>query len=319
MSKKKRKITKNKKKFFIILACYVAVFLITCITTATTLAFFNGSTWSSESLYLGGPVYLYFSDTTGVKETSRQNKLTLKTPDNWTEAYPGMNLYLEARAVVQGATFTDTETFDGETVTINATGAILRARITVRVKDPLGSYTSQVAQDIRQNVWSQARIRALENVDSRNEGIWIFDDQYDYVEGGGNDEDHYFYYITDTNDTSVNAIMQEVGGGAKDQNQSVGFLDQACLQLSGYQIENIHAHCEIEFTIVFQAIQAFLPYTYDEIGQDYLGDTSGGHDKILASDVGKPKPLTVANSRKYFKEAFAEIYPSTPSTPNPIL
>ena len=39
--KKKKKVSKNKRKFFIILSCYIAVFIITCITTVATLAWFN--------------------------------------------------------------------------------------------------------------------------------------------------------------------------------------------------------------------------------------------------------------------------------------
>ena len=105
MSRKKKKLSKNKKKFFIILACYVLTFVITSVVTASTMAWFNSSTWQSDILYMGGPVYMYFSDDSGVTHTSGQGQLVTETPPNWTLLYPGMNINFQARAVMEGVAF----------------------------------------------------------------------------------------------------------------------------------------------------------------------------------------------------------------------
>lgn len=306
MKKKKKKITKNKKKFFIILACYVAVFLITCITTVATLAWFNSSTWSDTTLYMGGPVYLYFSDTSGVKETSKAGNLTLNTPPGWEFLYPGMNLHLEARAVVQGATFENVAK-NGETTIVYSTGAILRARIMIKVKDPNGNFDTQISQDVYDNVWSQVKAKALTIQDDRNDGVWVMDDDYNYSTSNL-EEDHFFYYVKKDQsfENSGKYELLEVGGGA--DNVSVGFLDNAVITLSGKELTNIHADCELQFTIVFHALQAFLPYENEDIGTPYLGDTTDRSPTVIFSDVGMPKPLTIENSRDYFKEAFSSIY-----------
>ena len=91
-------------------------------------------------------------------------------------------------------------------------------------------------------------------------------------------------------------------------NVSVGFLDNAVITLSGKELTNIHADCELQFTIVFHALQAFLPYENEDIGSPYLGDTTDRSPTVIFSDVGMPKPLTIENSRDYFKEAFSSIY-----------
>ena len=80
------------------------------------------------------------------------------------------------------------------------------------------------------------------------------------------------------------------------------------MTLSGKELTNVHAECVITFTIVFHGLQAFLPYTNDDIGTNYQGDTTGRSPLVLLSDVGDPKPLTVENSRGYFREAFSDIY-----------
>ena len=306
--KKKKKVSKNKRKFFIILSCYVAVFIITCITTVATLAWFNSSTWSSEVLYMGGPVYLYFSDSSGVKETSKAGNLSMSTPPGWDYLYPGMNLHLGARAVVQGAEFKRVD--NDKTTVYYMTGAILRARVMITVVDPDGHF-SQVAKEVYDNVWAQVKARLKDEI-AGNEGEWVFDKDYNYktyAEGEtAQEEDHFFYYVK-KNQTFSDAGKYELldVGGTKD-NVSVGFLDDAVLTLSGKELTNIHAECVITFTIVFHGLQAFLPYTNDDIGTNYQGDTTGRSPLVLLSDVGDPKPLTVENSRGYFREAFSDIY-----------
>ena len=308
MKKKKKKITKNRKKFFIILGCYIGVFLITCLTTAATLAWFNSSTFATNTVYLGGPVYLYFGDTNN-QETSKENNLVLTTPPGWNYLYPGMNIQLQARAVVQGAEF-EHEEVNGETTTVVATGAILRARVMIKVLPPEDSNLTEeavavITQDIYRNIWSQVKAKALDNPDHRNDGVWVFDDDYNYTETGL-EEDHFFYYVKkgQSEANSGNYELLDVGGS--NTNVSVGFLDNAVITLSGKQLTNDHADCRIQFTIIFHGLQAFLPFTMEDVGQPYPGDTDGR--KVVLGDVGDPKPLTIENSRRYFYESFEDIY-----------
>lgn len=308
MKKKKKKLTKKRKKFFIILGCYIGVFIITCISTLATLAWFNSSTFATNTVYLGGPVYLYFGDTND-RETSKENNLVLTTPPGWNYLYPGMNIQLQARAVVQGAEFDHIEE-DGEETKVISTGAILRARVMIKVLPPEDSDLTEeqiaiITQDIYRSIWLQVKAKALSNPDVRNEGVWIFDDAYDYT-GSGLEEDHFFYYVK-ADQTVANSgqyQLQEVGG--QKDNVSVGFLDTAVITLSGKELTNDHADCRIQFTIIFHGLQAFLPFTIDDVGQPYPDDTP---DRlVLLRDVGTPKPLTVENSRRYFYEAFEDIY-----------
>lgn len=308
MKKKKKKVTKNRKKFFIILGCYIGVFIITCITTAATLAWFHSSTFANNTVYLGGPVYLYFGDTND-KETSKENNLVLTTPPGWNYLYPGMNINLQARAVVQGAQFEHTEV-TGDTTTVVATGAILRARVMIKVLPPEDSdlnaeQIAVITQDIYRNIWIQVKAKALSNPDDRNEGVWIFDDSYNYTETGL-EEDHFFYYAKagQTVQNSGQYELQEVSGGT--ENKSVGFLDNAVITLSGKELTNDHADCRIQFTIIFHGLQAFLPFTMDDVGKPYPNATDGRI--VVLGDVGDPKPLTVENSRRYFYESFEDIY-----------
>jgi len=309
MKKKRKKVT-NRKKFFIIAGCYAAVFIITCITTAATLAWFNGSTYATNTIYMGGPVYLYFGDSDD-NETSKTNNLYLETPPGWDYLYPGMNLNLKARAVIQGAKFENVNEQGDQTI-VYATGAILRARVHIEVLPPEYSTVGEeeenrITQDIYRNIWSQVKAKAVKNVDGRNDGVWVIDDDYNYTTENL-EEDHFFYYVLPGQNfaDSGKYTLLEVGGS--DENASVGFLDNAVITLSGKQLTNDHADCRITFTIVFHALQAFLPFMQNEIGQDYPGDTSNRAPVILPSDVGTPKPLTIENSRFFFNDAFDDIY-----------
>lgn len=319
MKKKKRKVSKNKKKFFIILGCYVAVFLITCIVTASTLAWFSGSTWSTDTIYMGGPVYIYFSDSSGVKETSKEGNLTVETPKNWNYLYPGMNMRFASRAVIQGAKFTNTNPY--ETKIVYTTGALLRARIYMTVTDPDGETTSDICQDVYRNMWSQIRAKAS-GTDDRNEGVWVMDDDWNYLThtqidntnpDTSNEEDHFFYYVKKDQNFEDSGKYQLMELGGTDETISVGFLDNAVLTLSGVELNNEHADCQIKITIVFHAFQAFLPYRPEDIGKPYhdTSDTSRS-PYVIFSDLGSPMPLTIENSRRYFKAGFEDIYKDIP-------
>ena len=292
----KKKLTKNKKKFFIILACYIATFVITSIVTTATLSWFNSSTWQSEVLYMGGPVYIYFSDDSGVTNTSGAGKLVTETPPGWEKLYPGMNINFEARCVVEGKEFIK-EKPDGETITYTTTGAVLRAKVTLEVTDTLGNTTSVIATDIYNWIWPQLKDKALE--DTSNDGIWIFDQL-----NSDNPESNYFYYAEknqgDLSDTG-NYYLKEVGG-TKD-NQSVGFLNKAIIQMPSIDLTNQHADCILKFTIVFEAVQAFFTYEKRDLGFPYQGDTTNRSPVVEESDLGLEKPLTIGNGRRLFNES----------------
>lgn len=298
MRRKKKKLTKGKKKFFIILSCYVILFILTSVITASTLAWFNSSTWQSDVLYMGGPVYIYFSDDSGVTRTSGSGKLVTEMPAGWTKLYPGMNIKFEAKAVVEGHTFQQTDVDTGENFIQYTTTAVLRAKIRLEIVDPYGNTQdiSQVAGELYDYIWPQLKEKAL--LDTTNEGMWIFDELDTEKE-----ENNYFYYVNKNQNpaNSGNYVLTEVGGFAT--NVSVGFLNNAVIQLPPIELTNLHADCRITFTIVFDAVQAFFPYEQEDVGQPYQGDTTGRSETVVQGDVGLGKPLTVANSRKIFNES----------------
>ena len=122
------------------------------------------------------------------------------------------------------------------------------------------------------------------------------------------EEDHFFYYVapSQTPSNSGDYSLLQVGGSNTDD--SVGFLDNAVITLSGIKFTNEHAECKIKFTIIFHALQAFLPILPSEVGSPYPGDTTGRPANIQYGEIGDPKPLTVGNSRMYFAQAFDDIY-----------
>lgn len=266
------------------------------------MAWFSGSTYQSEVLYMGGPVYIYFSDSSGVAHTSGQGQLVTETPPGWTYLYPGMNINFQAKAVIEGHTFTHTRP-NGETFTQYTTGAVLRAKIMLDVVDPSGQFSLE-AQDIYGYIWPQLKNNAI--TDMSNEGQWIMDVDDEDITVDTNEEDIYFYYIEKTavteDDTGDYALL-EVGGLA--DNVSVGFLNNTIIQLPPVELTNKHADCKITFTIVFEAVQAFFPYEQSEVGKAlYQGDTTGRDTEYVTQlDVGLGKPLIVKNSRKLFKES----------------
>ena len=317
MKKRKKKITRRKKKFFIILACYVATFVITAVVTLSTLAWFNGSTHAENVLYMGGPVYIHFADNE-LNPKRGEGALEINMPETWTQLYPGMNIEFEARAIIEGASWQKEVPVD-QLVTIVTTGAILRARVMMTITDPSGNIAyplpdlpdgtpnpdNSISKDIYDWIWPQLQEKAVN--DNSEEGVWVFDNINSFP------EDNYFYYV-EKGQSGISSKQQLKQVGGVDSNVSVGFLNKAIVTLPGIPLTNLHAECKIKFTVVFHALQAFLPYEEDEIGNNYLGDTTGRSNKITIDDVGTPKPLTVENSRSYFKEAFAPLYPGDEET-----
>lgn len=300
--KKKKKLNKKKKKFFIILSCYIATFLITSIVTVSTLAWFSGSDWQDNALYMGGPVYIYFSDNTETNITSGAGTLVSHLPATWEKIYPGMNIIFEARAVFQGHTFDNTTT-SGEDWYQYTSSGVLRARIMISVYDPRTGGTSEVAQDIYDWLWPQFRDSAME--DETATGYWIFDEI-----NMNKQENNYFYYVSKNQtpgETDKNKLLlHEVGG--QEYNVAVSFLDEAVIQFPGIELTNAHAECDITFTIIFEAIQAYFPYEQAEVGVElFQGNTTGRDIYVTQDDVGLGKPLTVGNSKKLFNESTQSI------------
>lgn len=304
--KRKKKLNKKKKKFFIILSCYIATFIITSFVTVSTLAWFTGSEWQDEAVYMGGPVYIYFSDNTETNITSGSGTLVSHLPATWNKIYPGMNIIFEAKAVFQGHTFNNTTT-TGDNWQQYTTGGVLRARIKIEVTDPRTGGTSQVAQEIYDWLWPQLKSSAV--VDETTTGIWVFDEiNIDKA------ENNYFYYVvkdqTDVTDHNK-LLLNEVGG--QPYNVAIDFLNEAVIQFPGMELTNEHADCDITFTIVFEALQAFFPYEADEVGVElFQGDTTGRSPYVTWEDVGLGKPLTLENSRELFAEAQHSTFPEEP-------
>lgn len=318
--RKKKRLSKGQKKFFIIASCYIAIFLVTAILTATTLSWFNGSTWSTQILYMGGPVYIDISDDDG-NITHGLNSLVMELPPNWGKLYPGMNIKFEAKAVVTGQSWIK-DKYNGETTTIVTTGCVLRAKVLIEATTPNGTkYPSEdstaedieIARSLYRNLWPQIQAKAQSTMDSSSygRGKWVFDFQ-----NSESMEENYFYYVESTETTPAlpsspldstsyadvsDYKLVEVGG--VDYNVSVGFLNNATITLAPLGFVNEHADCSIKFTIVFQAVQAFLPYEDKD-----LGSTKPDGSTVKEEDLGIAKPRTIGNSRRVFAEAVEDIY-----------
>lgn len=302
MSKKRRKKLTRKKKFLIIASIYIAVFVLTFVITTTTLAWFHGSTWQSNDIYMGGPVYLYFSDAEGVEKTSGANQLVTELPPGYNRLYPGMNLHFEASCVVEGHAFEHTRE-NGEELIIYTTGAVLRARIDVDVFDADGNEGTQVAQDLYDEIWTQLKTKAASS-DSDTVGKWIYDPRP--VEEHPTEEDNYFYYIEreQTHATPGEYLLQEVGGD--EENVVVKFLSNIVITLNGVYFTNAHADCSVRFTVIFEGLQAYFPYQAADVGTPWQNDNSGR--LVTYADVGLSKPLTINNGRPLFEEALVFMY-----------
>lgn len=245
---------------------------------------------------MGGPVYIYFSDDSGITNTSGAGKLVTETPPGWTRLYPGMNINFEAKAVVEGHEFIK-EKYDGETITYYTTGAVLRAKVMLEVTDSTGTNNSPVSLDIYDWIWPQLKKNAIN--DTQNPGMWVFD-QLD----NSNLESNYFYYVAKNQsniDSTGDYKLVEVGG--RKENVTVGFLNNTIVHLPPIELTNTHADCILKFTIVFEAVQAFFPYEKRDLGEAYQGDTTGRSPLVEEQDLGLEKPLTVANSRRLFNES----------------
>lgn len=297
MKKGKKRNLKKKKKFFIILSCYIAVFLITCITTSVTLAWFHSSSWQTEDMYLGGPVYITFTDNEN-EPTSGANELTTETPENWSKLYPGMNIKFEASCRLEGHKWDHTLPGDGGDISVITTGAVLRARIMLEVTDPEGNTDSPISEAVYNNIFTQLKYKATN--DNTLGGKWLF-----HITDDSKIENNFFYYVEkdQTHAKTEDYSLVEVGG--QEEDTYVDFLKNTVITVSP-AFDNSYADCTIKFTIIFHAVQAFFPYTVADLGSIYQNDDSGR--KVIQSDVGFPMPRTIKNSIRMFRESLEDHY-----------
>jgi hypothetical protein len=297
MKKGKKGNLSKKKKFFIIISCYIALFLVTSITTSVTLAWFHSSTWQTEDMYLGGPVYITFSDNEG-NPTSGENKLVTETPENWSKLYPGMNIKFQASCMLEGHEWQHTLPGDGGEVNVVTSGAVLRARIMLEVTDPDGNTTSDISQAVYNNIYAQLKYKATS--DDRFGGKWVFHQTDPDVI-----ENNFFYYVEKNQavDSTEDHTLVELGGVSEDT--YIDFLKDTVITVSP-TFNNDYADCKIKFTIIFHAVQAFFPYTLDDLGTEYENDETGR--EVIQSDIGTEKPRTIKNSIRMFKESLEDHY-----------
>jgi len=290
--RKKKKLSKNKRKFFIWASCYLAVFLITAILTASTLSWFAGSTWQDGEMYMGGPVYISIGDDKGIK-TMGENSLTTETPPGWQKLYPGMNIHFEARAILEN------DKRPNHTTIPAVSSAVMRAKVMLEIIDKQGHSSKDIDKTsdpeayerinlIYNSIWVQLKAKAqLKEADNTDPGFWLFH----LV--NPEEQENYFYYVTAESYTMfkngtytdvTQCIMEEVGKEVI--NDSVGFLNDAIVTIPGVSITNEYAECRLIFTVSFQALQAFF-----------------GHN-----DDQTEKPLTVSNSIPIYTEASQGYY-----------
>jgi hypothetical protein len=248
-------------------------------------------------MYLGGPVYITFSDNEG-NPTPGEDELTTETPENWSKLYPGMNIKFEASCRIEGHEWQHTLPGDGGDIKVVTSGAVLRARIMLEVTDPDGNTTSAISEAVYNNIYSQLKHKATS--DDTLGGKWVF-----HETDTEKIENNFFYYVEKGQevDSTGDYTLVELGNSSEDT--YVDFLKNTVITVSP-TFTNDYADCKIKFTIIFHAVQAFFPYTKDDLGTKYQNDNSGRD--VIQSDVGFAKPRTIANSIRMYKESFKDHY-----------
>ena len=284
----KKKALRKKQMFFIIVTAYITIFM---ITIGITLSWFGGSTWQDKTLYMGGPVYMDFQDNSGNK-TAGAGALVMSLPEDWTEMYPGMNVNIEASALLIG---TQWEHIDGDNQTIvKSTQSILRTRIMVESRDPEGNVTD-LSKTIAEPILEALQEYNNGKVLTGNTGKWVLDTS---------DDEGYFYYVSsDYSGSNLSGTLMEIAG-KESEDAVVHFLENATVTLP-WALKNDCAGYTLKITVVFQALQAFIPYMDKDIG---VTMHHSENRLVEESDRGTARPLYVGTAKPVFKSAFAEIY-----------
>lgn len=114
-------------------------------------------------------------------------------------------------------------------------------------------------------------------------------DRSDYVSTDANRLKYYLYEIVP--DMEVGEILG-TNGQKKIASSIIPFIN-GTFALPGDALTNVFANAKLSFTVSFQALQAFLPYTADIDNIDYTNPL-----------LGTGKPLTIESAIPIFNEAF---------------
>ncbi len=114
-------------------------------------------------------------------------------------------------------------------------------------------------------------------------------DRSDYLATDGNRLKYYLYELVP--DIEIGEIIGR-NGQKKIASSTIPFIN-GTFALPGDALTNVFANAKLSFTVSFQALQAFLPYTQDIDNIDYTD-----------ARLGTAKALTIENAIPIFNEAF---------------
>ena len=138
-TKKRKKSKRLKKRIGLIAVGGLSFVLTICLSVGATLAWFAGSTWASNDLYMGGPVYVEMAGRGHSEGTSGDGSNTA----NWTGGDGKLDIVASDRTT---GTASGTDT-DGK-----------------------GGYSNILLPGQKLLIYSQARVFSTADYDSRNDG-----------------------------------------------------------------------------------------------------------------------------------------------------
>ncbi len=213
----------------------LSILLLICLFATATLAYFAGNQTSDMTLILGGPVRITIRDNK-YQETIGDGNLVMNIKTNSTELLPGMGIDMQAIAYVTSSQ-------------INATKALLRARLDIDVRNLTATQEQEVEAMIRSALANCLTYRE----DGVQDGWVLFDD--------GN------YYYCSKNKVKDNKNGQEyievMSINTSDEGNNITFIN-GTFQFPTKYYTNQYSHAEIVFNLRFEAIQETL---VDENGE----------------------------------------------------
>lgn len=219
-----QKITRGSIVIFIL-----SIVLLICLIATATLAYFAGNQTSDMTLILGGPVRITIRDN-NYNETIGDGNLVMNIKNNAPEVLPGMGIDMQAVAYVTSSQ-------------INATKALLRAKLDIKVKNLSPAQEREVESMIRSTMANCLTYRQ----EGVNDGWVYFDDGC------------YYYCSKDRAfDTSTNQEYIEVMSiDTSDEGNNITFIN-GTFQFPSKYYTNQFSHAEIVFSLRFEAIQEVL-------------------------------------------------------------
>lgn len=130
---------------------------------------------------------------------------------------------------------------------------------------------------------------APNGIDTTGENYVQTVDRGDYTSKDANRLKYYLYEIVP--DIAIGEIIG-TNGQKKIASDTIPFVN-GTFAIPGDALTNVFANAKLSFTVSFQALQAFLPYTQDIDNIDYTNPL-----------LGSPKPLTIESAIPIFNEAF---------------